>query len=270
MIPSWDSFKSVLFKKEEHLNLRTFKMTNFFVAGSSVTRRTSPHSRNAPAQSTKCITQSMSMPLSRPKWLTSRAPSPGRRGQTGGCWRRSTWTGTRGWCCSRITRRAGCGKCPRSWPPPPWGACSPAPAARTQSRSPGSGIMWPRLRWDISRHYSDLRDSHEYIQKHVWSVRRADFNKVSSDVCLDSAHPTYFETIFVYSDVTQIWLVHCVCHYLTQFWSLLYHAWCWCVIFVQRAVSNLFLTLICYQGQQLYVKDQHIHVKCVSHKLGAY
>lgn len=24
------------------------------------------------------------------------------------------------------------------------------------------------------------------------------------------------------------------------------------------------------QGQQLYVKDQHIHVKCVSHKLGAY
>ena len=31
-----------------------------------------------------------------------------------------------------------------------------------------------------------------------------------------------------------------------------------------------YLLLICFQGQQLYVKDQHIHVKCVSHKLGAF
>ena len=45
-----------------------------------------------------------------------------------------------------------------------------------------------------------------------------------------------------------------------------------CVNIVQWTVSNLvyFLTFLCFQGQQLYVKDQHIHVKCVSHKLGAY
>ena len=66
-------------------------------------------------------------------------------------------------------------------------------------------------------HNSDLRDSHEYLQKQVWGaqnctrknsrrfgVERIRLTKASVAVCFDSAHPTYLETICVLSYVAQI------------------------------------------------------------------
>ena len=63
----------------------------------------------------------------------------------------------------------------------------------------------------LAGHNTDLRDSHEYIQKEVWgaqiftswSSNRFDLvdtrlTEASNIVFYDSAHPTYLETICVH------------------------------------------------------------------------
>ena len=60
-------------------------------------------------------------------------------------------------------------------------------------------------------HNSDLRGFHEYLQKQVWDAQnctrqnkrrfgleRTKLTEASVTYCLDSAHPTYFETICVH------------------------------------------------------------------------
>ena len=72
----------------------------------------------------------------------------------------------------------------------------------------------------LYQHNSDLRDSHEYLQKQVWGAQnctrqssrrfgleRTRLTEASITVCFDSEHPTYLETLCVLSYAAQIWVV---------------------------------------------------------------